>query len=451
MSAIPLDYEVLRLIWWALLGILLIGFAIMGGMDLGIGALLPFVARTDEERRVLLNLSGPTWEGNQVWLVLGGGAIFAAWPAIYAASFSGFYVAMIAILFALILRPVGFKFRGKVESATWRSVWDWCLFVGGFVPSLVFGVAVGNLFLGVPFRLDETLRTSYEGNFFLLLTPFALMAGLVSLSMLLTQGAVIIAARTDGIVAERARAYGKWAALATAALFVLSGLVALFLLSGYKVTSIQDVFGPSNPLGKTVVQEQGAWGANYASMQWTMIAPVLGILGSLLAYLSLDRRYKVLGILSSSLAIFGIIATAGLSLFPFLMPSSVDPAASFTVWDASSSSADALHHARRHGGLPADHSRLHGLGLSGDARHRHPDQPRPQPKRLLGDNRCGIFPGSLASALRAASASSTPCGTNFGRIGIRPPGTLNRCAEASAVCVRPALCRPSARCALEGF
>jgi len=337
MSAIPLDYEVLRLIWWALLGILLIGFAVMGGMDLGMGALLPFVARTDDERRVMLNLVGPTWEGNQVWLVLGGGAIFAAWPAIYAASFSGFYIAMIAILLALILRPVGFKFRSKIDNPTWRSVWDWALFVGGFVPAVVFGVAVGNLFVGVPFRLDETLRTSYEGNFFQLLMPFPLVAGLLSLAMLLTMGAAVIAARTTGLVAERARIYGRWAAAATVVLFVLGGVVTLFLLSGFKVTSVQDVFGPSNPLGKTVILEQGAWRTNYTSMPWTIIAPVLALIGSVVAYLSLELRMKVLGILGASLAIVGIIATAGLSLFPFLMPSSVDPQSSLTVWDASSS------------------------------------------------------------------------------------------------------------------
>ncbi len=337
MSAIPLDYEVLRLIWWALLGILLMGFAVMGGMDLGMGALLPFVARTDDERRVMLNLVGPTWEGNQVWLVLGGGAIFAAWPAIYAASFSGFYIAMIAILLALILRPVGFKFRRKIDNPTWRSVWDWALFVGGFVPAVVFGVAVGNLFVGVPFHLDDTLRTSYEGNFFQLLMPFPLLAGLLSLAMLLTMGAVVIAARTTGPVAERARIYGRWAAAATVVLFVLGGVVTLFLLSGFKVTSVQDVFGPSNPLGKTVVLEQGAWRANYTSMPWTIVAPVLALIGSVVAYLSLELRMKVLGILGASLAIVGIISTAGLSLFPFLMPSSVDPQSSLTVWDASSS------------------------------------------------------------------------------------------------------------------
>ncbi len=337
MSAIPLDYEMLRLIWWALLGILLIGFAIMGGMDLGIGTLLPFVARTDEERRVLLNLSGPTWEGNQVWLILGGGAIFAAWPPLYAVSFSGFYIAMIAILLALILRPVGFKFRGKVGNTRWRSTWDWALFVGGFVPSLVFGVAVGNLFIGAPFRLDQTLRVTYEGNFFGLLSPFALLAGLVSLAMLVTQGATTIVLRTDGEMAERARRYGRLAALATLLLFVVGGVAALFLLAGYKVTSVQNPVGPSNPLGKTVVVEAGAWRANYAAMPWMIAAPILAGLGSLAAWWGLGSGRKVIAWLGSSAAIFGIIATAGLSLFPFFLPSSVDPQSSLTVWDASSS------------------------------------------------------------------------------------------------------------------
>ena len=154
MTDIPLDYETMRLIWWALLGILLIAFAVTDGYDLGVGTLLPFAARSDEERRILLNLIGPTWEGNQVWLVLGGGAIFAAWPALYAVSFSGFYLAMITVLLALILRPVGFKFRGKIADPRWRAIWDWALFIGGFVPALIFGVAVGNVLLGVPFGLS---------------------------------------------------------------------------------------------------------------------------------------------------------------------------------------------------------------------------------------------------------------------------------------------------------
>lgn len=337
MSTIPLDYETLRLLWWALLGILLIGFAIMGGRDLGVGTLLPFVAKTDDERRVLINLVGPTWEGNQVWLVLGGGSIFAAWPQLYAVSFSGFYIAMIAILLALIIRPVGFKFRGKVSDPRWRAVWDTALFIGGFVPSLIFGVAVGNVFLGAPFQLDVTQRITYGGNFFGLLTPFALLAGLVSLAMIVTQGATLIAGRTDGEIAERARRYGRWAALATIVLFALGGILVLYVLEGYRLVSPAETLAPSNPLGKDVVREVGAWGANYAATPWMLAAPVLAFFGSIVAWWSLGTRVRLVGLLASSLAIFGIIATAGLSLFPFLLPSSVDPQSSLTVWDASSS------------------------------------------------------------------------------------------------------------------
>jgi cytochrome d ubiquinol oxidase subunit II len=337
MSTIPLDYETLRILWWALLGILLIGFAVMGGRDLGVGTLLPFVAKTDAERRVLINLVGPTWEGNQVWLIAGGGAIFAAWPQLYAVSFSGFYIAMIAVLLALIIRPVGFKFRGKISDPRWRATWDTALFIGGFLPSLIFGIAVGNVFLGVPFQLDVTQRITYSGNFFGLLTPFALLAGLVSLSMIVTQGATVIAGRTDGDIAERARKYGRWAALTTVALFVLGGVFALYVLEGYRLIGPPMTIAPSNPLGKQVVREVGAWGGNYGAMPWTMALPILAVFGSLVAWWGLGARARLVALLGSSLAIFGIIATAGLSLFPFLLPSSIDPESSLTVWDASSS------------------------------------------------------------------------------------------------------------------
>ncbi|MEQ1944847.1 cytochrome d ubiquinol oxidase subunit II [Mesorhizobium sp. VNQ89] len=334
---IPFDYEIMRLIWWLLLGVLLIGFAIMDGFDLGIGALLPFAAKTEEERRVLINLIGPTWEGNQVWLILGGGAIFAAWPALYAASFSGFYLAMIAILLALILRPVGFKFRGKINDPRWHSLWDWGLFIGGFVPSLIFGVAVGNVLLGVPFRLDDSLRAFYDGNFFGLLTPFALLSGLVSLGMLVAHGGAVIAMRTIGPVQERGRAYGRLAALVTFVLFGLAGLWVAFGLNGFVVTSVVDTLAPSNPLAKTVATAPGAWMANYSAHPWMIIAPVLGLGGMLVAWWALGAGRYVTGFLATSAGIFGIISTAGLSLFPFLMPSSVMPNASLTVWDASSS------------------------------------------------------------------------------------------------------------------
>jgi cytochrome d ubiquinol oxidase subunit II len=337
MTSIPLDYETMRLIWWLLLGVLLIGFAIMDGFDLGVGTLLPFAAKTDEERRMLINLIGPTWEGNQVWLILGGGAIFAAWPALYAVSFSGFYLAMIAILLALILRPVGFKFRSKVENTTWRSTWDWALFIGGFVPALIFGVAVGNVLLGVPFRFDSAMRIYYDGNFFGLLTPFALLCGLVSLTMLVAHGATVIVARVPGVVGERARSFGKIAALLSVVLFALAGVWLAFGINGYVVTSVQDVAGPSNPMLKTVTTGSGVWMENYTKHSWMLIAPVLGFAGMALSFIALHCRKGTLAFLCSSAGIFGIISTAGVSLFPFLLPSSVMPNASLTVWDASSS------------------------------------------------------------------------------------------------------------------
>lgn len=333
-----LDYDVLRFIWWILLGVLLVGFAVTDGFDLGTGILLPFVARTDLERRVVINTIGPVWEGNQVWLVLGGGAIFAAWPQLYAVSFSGFYLAMAAILLALILRPVGFKYRSKRDNVQWRACWDWALFVGGFVPALVFGVAMGNVLQGVPFRLAPDLQIFYEGGFFGLLNPFALLAGLVSVAMLVMHGASWLALKTDGALAARARRTGMVAAVVTVVLYALAGLLLWGFVDGYRVTSALLTSGPSNPLFKTVdAHVTGAWFANYAAHPWTLAAPLAGVAGALLARLGLQRRWEGWTMVFSSLSIAGIVLSVGASMFPFILPSSIQPQASLTVWDASSS------------------------------------------------------------------------------------------------------------------
>lgn len=333
-----IDYEILRVIWWLLLGVVLIGFAVTGGFDLGTGALLPFVAKTDIERRVVINSIGPVWEGNQVWLILGGGAIFAAWPPLYAVSFSGFYLAMFSTLFALILRPVGFKYRSKRESTAWRTGWDWALFIGGFVPALIFGVAIGNVLQGVPFHLNDDLRIFYDGTtLFELLNPYAILCGLVSVAMLIMHGAAWLVLKTDGPVAARARAFGSIAALATSVLFALGGVFLWLGIDGYRFTSDIVTDGPSNPLSKTVEVASGVWFSNYAAHPWMMLAPALGLVFPLVAFILFRARKEVLALLSSSLAIFGIISTVGLAMFPFILPSSVDPKSSLTVWDASSS------------------------------------------------------------------------------------------------------------------
>ncbi len=327
-----MTYETLRLIWWALLGILLIGFAVMDGFDLGTAALLPFVGRTDMERRVALNSIGPVWEGNQVWFILGGGAIFAAWPALYAASFSGFYLAMFLVLATLILRPVGFKYRGKLDDTRWRAFWDWCLFAGGVVPALVFGVAFGNLFQGVPFGFDETLRLRSEITLLGLLNPFALLVGLVSLAMIALHGAAWLNYKTLGPVQVRARSLMPWLAAAFVLLFLLAGLW-LTQISGYRLAAGMAHDGPSNPLLKHVTP--GSWLQNYDDTPLLWLAPILAIAGAGLA--TLLRARPLIAFLCTGSAVAATIATAGLALFPFLLPSSTMPDASLTVWDASSS------------------------------------------------------------------------------------------------------------------
>lgn len=331
------SYETLRLVWWLLIGVLLVAFAVTDGFDFGVGMLLPFAGRNDLERRVIINSIGPVWEGNQVWLVLGGGAIFAAWPQLYAVSFSGFYFAMFAILVALILRPVAFKFRGKREGAAWRARWDAALFLGGLVPPLIFGVAMGNVLQGVPFRLAPDMQIFYEGSFFGLLNPFALLAGLVSVAMMVMHGGAWLQLKTQGPVADRARRYAMVAALATIALYALAGYLLWAVVDGYRVTSALSTQGPSNPLLKTAVVQPGAWFANYAAHPWLWAVPGAGFGGALIALLALALRREVLAILASALGIAGIILSVGAAMFPFILPSSIDPRASLTVWDSSSS------------------------------------------------------------------------------------------------------------------
>ena len=245
-----LDYETLRVIWWLLTGIVLIGFAVMDGFDLGAGALVRVLAHNDDERRALIETFEPVWEGNQVWLVLGGGAVFAAWPYLYAASFSGFYFAILLVLLALIVRPVSLNFRNKMDDARWRAVWDGLLSFSGVVPSLLFGVAMGNLFLGVPLRYDDTMRITYEGGLLDLLHPFALLVGLVSLAMILMHGATYLALKADAVIAQRAqRALGIFAPL-YASLYVAAGIWLAYGVTGFRLDGHVITNGPSNPLLK---------------------------------------------------------------------------------------------------------------------------------------------------------------------------------------------------------
>ena len=332
-----LEFAIIKVVWWLLLGTLLIGFAIMDGFDLGVGMLLPFVARSDVERRVVINTVGPVWEGNQVWFILGGGAIFAAWPTLYAASFSGFYLAMLLVLAALILRPVGFKFRSKMPGARWRSIWDWALFIGGFVPSLVFGVAMGNLLRGVPFQFDSEMRATYDFGLFYLLSPFALLCGVLSVVMLATHGARYLVIKTEGAVAQRAADASRFLALAWLAIFAAAGFWLWHSGFGLHITSGALPDGVANPLAKTVVSQPGAWFDNYVRWPWLRLLPLVGLAAPLLVALLALSRFRRVAFVTSALGVAAVIGTTGASLFPFLLPSSSHPDSSLTVWDSSSS------------------------------------------------------------------------------------------------------------------
>ncbi len=331
----PIDYESLRIIWWLILGVLLTGFAVMDGFDLGVAMCLPWLAKSDIERRVLINTIGPTWEGNQVWFILGGGAIFAAWPSLYALAFSGFYLAMLLVLLALILRPVGFKYRSKLASPLWRGAWDWALFIGGFVPALIFGVAMGNVLQGVPFHFDTSLRVFYTGSFLDLLNPFALLSGVLSVIMLAMHGAFFIAVKTTAPLQDRARTTARYLAILSLFIYCLAGIWLYLGIDGYSLVSALAHDGSSNPLHKTVARQSLAWFANYQHYPWTLIAPLLGISGAGIALVL--SRYAKIAFVASAFSIIGIIASVGVSMFPFILPSSSHPNQSLVVWDSSSS------------------------------------------------------------------------------------------------------------------
>ncbi len=331
-----LDYEILRFIWWVLVCVLLIGFVITDGFDMGVLTLLPFAGKKEVERRIMINSVAPHWDGNQVWLLTAGGAMFAAWPIVYAASFSGFYIAMILVLAALFFRPVGFEYRSKIENPTWRAAWDWGLFIGGFVPSLVFGVAFGNLLQGVPFEFNDLMQVKYTGGFFELLNPFALVCGIISLSMLTTHGAAWLQMKTTGELRARAVKITQIGSIITLVAFILAG-VWLATKDGFVVTSTIDHFAPSSPLGKTVELQSGAWFDNYNAAPILYIIPALVVIGTLLTVLVSKANRSGFAFVFSCVTMIGVILSCAVSMFPFIMPSITHPEMSLLVWDSTSS------------------------------------------------------------------------------------------------------------------
>lgn len=330
--------EVLRVIWWMLLGILFMGFAVMDGFDLGAATLLPLVTRNDLERRIVLNTIGPVWEGNQVWIILGAGAIFAAWPYVYAVAFSGAYLAVLLLLLTMgISRPVSFKYRSKLPNEIWRRTWDWIVFIGGFLPAIIFGILIGNILLGLPFYFDDDLRIFYSGTLVQLFNPFALWCGVTSLMMLVMHGGIYLAVKTEEPIRSRAIFWSRFAACLLIIYFAGGGYWIAHYVTGFQVLDGVNPLGYSNPMHKHVVPVLGGWLANYSLYPMTKVVPALGFAGAVLAILTANWGKSRMAFLFSSLSIIGIIGTVGVSMFPFILPSSTNLTSSLLVWDASSS------------------------------------------------------------------------------------------------------------------
>jgi cytochrome d ubiquinol oxidase subunit II len=330
-----LDYNTIRLCWWLLIGGLWIGFAIMDGHDLGVGGLLLFVAKKDEERRVLINSIAPHWDGNQVWLITAAGAMFAVWPTVYATVFSGLYIVVLAMLWTLFLRAPAFDYRSKIENKNWRQNWDKVIFIASAVSPIVLGTAAGNLFLGLPFNIDQNMNMHYEGQVWQLFNPYALLAGILGLFMILSQGASYIMVRTNGIIHDRAKTALFTCALLTLICFVLIEIWTL-QLKGFVINTI-DTNQSSNLFAKTVSVVDHGWAENYKNYPFMMIAPFLAIISFLFAMLLAKLDKAVLAFVATSVGLSAIIISFGCLLFPFLLPSSINPNASLTLWDAASS------------------------------------------------------------------------------------------------------------------
>ncbi|GCE81737.1 cytochrome d ubiquinol oxidase subunit II [Komagataeibacter oboediens] len=331
-------YAILKIVWAALLGVLFIGLGTMVGMDMGVGTLLRFVGRNDGERRTALNIIGPHWDGNQVWFILGGGAIFAAFPTLYGTSFSAFYVVMITLLFSMILRPVAFEYRSKADSQLWRAGWDWVFLVSGFVPMFIYGAAFGNVLEGVGYHFGWTGQY-YQDESFLsyLLNPFAILCGLMSVGLSVYQGGAMLMLRADDPIWSRARRYAMGGGLVAATLFVIGGIWVQFL-PGFVMTAPINPAMPANPLhGQSVAVVAGGWMHNFHGHPALWLLPLVGLGCMLLGVGMLARGHTVVSWWLGLGAWAGTIMTVGCAMFPFLMPSSTTPDQSLTVWNSTAS------------------------------------------------------------------------------------------------------------------
>lgn len=331
-----LDYAFLKIFWWVLIGLVLIIYATTAGYDSGITIIMPFLKK-EKDRQVVINTSAPVWDGNMTWIVFAGGGLFVIWPVVYATAFSGFYAAMLCILWTTFFRPTGFDYRSKINSHAWRRFWDFGLFISGAFPVWIFGVILGNCFLGFPFHFDSfTFRDTYAGGFNGLMTGFGILAGFVSLLMIIMHGAAYMQRRTEGHLRELGHKLFYFFAIWTLITFSIAGFMVAFSINGYTLIS-----SPPNatlyPMNNVVSRGVGVWIDSYVNYPWKYYAPVIAYLSLFCSLWTNYLRWVVSTFWLSAVAVGGIITTAGATLFPFIMPSSTNPDQSLTVWNSTSS------------------------------------------------------------------------------------------------------------------
>ncbi|CAG2174232.1 unnamed protein product, partial [Oppiella nova] len=306
-------------------------------MDIGVNILLVLIGKTEDERRLIINSVGPTWEGNQVWLVTLGATLFAVWPIVYATAFSSLYFALLIVLFMLILRPPGIDYRGKIDSPQWRALWDRCLFTSGLVLALLFGVAIGNLFVGLPFSFDNNMVVTYTGSLVSLISPVTLLFGIVSICMLIVQGAIFLQYKLENELAARAKLAVQTFGYSFIAVFIFTGIYIYLWLPGYELISIGNINTSLAVTDKVVMPIKSGWLNNYAVKPTLWVLPICAIISTVLAMLSSKADKPKFGLAFNSVAIMNTVLTAAAALFPFILPSSSNPNHSLTIWDACSS------------------------------------------------------------------------------------------------------------------
>lgn len=338
------DFVTLKLIWWVLVAAVLVLYATTAGYDFGVTLLMPFLKRrakfsdNDAERRVILNTIAPTWDGNQTWLVFAGGALFVIWPSVYAATFSGLYALMLFILWSFFLRPPGFDYRSKLTNPTWRKAWDWGLFISAFFPVLAFGLGIGNLFIGLPISYDAfSLRSFYHGNFLDLLNIFGVLCALASLFMCLMHGTAHLNRRTEGELRCVFRRLHRMFSIVFLLLLTLGWLMLALHVNGYDLGDAVLTAGTQSPMHSQVHQAIGLWLVGLHEHPWKWLGPILAYVGVVMAIFTARLGNGSLGFLCSAVGVAGTVLTAVFALFPFIVPSSLSPSESLTIWNATSS------------------------------------------------------------------------------------------------------------------